>query len=195
MSDVKRLVVGISGASCANLAVMLLETMRQMQGWETHLVLSDGAKRTIEHETDLTCDQVKALATTVYPTDDVGASIASGTFVTAGMVVVPCSMKTLSGISHGYSDNLLLRAADVTLKERRKLVLAVRETPLNLIHLNNMVTLAGMGVVIMPPVLTFYNHPKTVEDLQRHIVGKLLHEFGVEVPCFKRWNGQVNQGK
>lgn len=195
MSDVKRLVVGISGASCANLAVMLLETMRQTPGWETHLVLSDGAKRTIEHETDLTCAQVEALATTVYPTDDVGASIASGTFVTAGMVVVPCSMKTLSGISHGYSDNLLLRAADVTLKERRKLVLAVRETPLNLIHLNNMVTLAGMGVVIMPPVLTFYNHPKTVEDLQRHIVGKLLHEFGVEAPCFKRWTGQVHQGK
>lgn len=195
MNDVKRLVVGISGASCASLAVMLLTTMRQMPGWETHVVLSNGARRTIEHETDHTCEQVMALATKAYPLEDIGASIASGTFVTAGMVVVPCSMKTLAGIAHGYSENLLLRAADVTLKERRKLVLAVRETPLNLIHLHNMVTLAGMGVVIMPPVLTFYNHPETIEDMQRHIVGKLLHEFGLEAPCFKRWNGQENQGK
>jgi polyprenyl P-hydroxybenzoate/phenylacrylic acid decarboxylase-like protein len=190
MNDVKRLIVGISGASCANLAVMLLEAMRQMPGWETHLVLSDGARRTIEHETPLTCPQVEAMATASYATEDVGATIASGTFVTAGMVVVPCSMKTLAGIAHGYSDNLLLRAADVVLKERRKLVLAVRETPLNLIHLNNMVTLASMGVVIMPPVLTFYNHPQTLEDVQRHIVGKLMHEFGLEAPGFKRWNGQ-----
>ncbi|QLA19778.1 UbiX family flavin prenyltransferase [Desulfolutivibrio sulfoxidireducens] len=190
MNDVKRLIVGISGASCANLAVMLLSSMRQMPGWETHLVLSDGARRTIEHETPLTGAQVEAMATASYATDDVGATIASGTFVTAGMVVVPCSMKTLAGIAHGYSDNLLLRAADVVLKERRKLVLAVRETPLNLIHLHNMVTLASMGVVVMPPVLTFYNHPQTLEDVQRHIVGKLLHEFGVELPGFKRWNGQ-----
>ncbi len=190
MSDAKRLVVGISGASCANLAVMLLSAMQRMPGWETHLVLSDGARRTIEHETPLTASQVEALATAAYPIKDVGATIASGTFVTAGMVVVPCSMKTLAGIAHGYSDNLLLRAADVVLKERRKLVLAVRETPLNLIHLHNMVTLAGMGVVVMPPVLTFYNHPQTLEDAQRHIVGKLLHEFGIELPGFKRWNGQ-----
>jgi len=191
MNHVKRLIVGISGASCANLAVMLLAAMRQTPGWETHLVLSNGAKRTIEHETPLTVSQVESMATVSYPTGDVGAAIASGTFVTAGMVVVPCSMKTLAGIAHGYSDNLLLRAADVVLKERRKLVLAVRETPLNLIHLNNMVTLASMGVVVMPPVLTFYNHPQTLEDVQRHIVGKLMHEFGLETPGFKRWNGQM----
>lgn len=185
-----RLVVGISGASCANLGIMLLEAMRQVEGWETHLVYSQGARRTIEHETDMTCAEVEALATAAYPIEDVGATIASGTFVTAGMAVVPCSMKTLAGISHGYSENLLLRAADVVLKERRKLVLAVRETPLNLVHLRNMVDLASMGVVIMPPVLTFYNHPKTLEDVQRHIVGKIMHEFGLEAPGFKRWNGQ-----
>jgi len=195
MADIKRLVVGISGASCANLAVLLLETMRNMPGWETHLVMTGGAKRTIEHETELTFDQVRSLAHSSYPVEDVGASIASGTYVTAGMVVVPCSMKTLAGISHGYSDNLLLRAADVTLKEHRKLVLAVRETPLNLIHLNNMVRLAGLGVVIMPPVLTFYNHPKNIEDLQQHIVGKILHEFGIEAPCFKRWSGEMRSGR
>ncbi len=186
----KRLVVGISGASCANLAILLLKILRELPGWETHLVMSDGARRTIEYETPYGVEEVAALAHVTHPAEDVGASIASGTFKTEGMVVIPCSMKTLAGIAHGYSDNLLLRAADVTLKERRKLVLVVRETPLNLIHLQNMVGLAAMGVIVMPPVLTFYNHPKTLDDVQLHIVGKVLSEFGVEAPGFTRWTGK-----
>jgi flavin prenyltransferase len=187
MGDCKRLVIGISGASGANLAIRLLRTMRQAEGWETHVVVSNGAKRTIEHETEMSVDEVLKLAHKVHPLDNVGASIASGTFKTEGMAVIPCSMKTLSGIAHGYSDNLLLRAADVIIKERRKLVLVARETPLSQIHLRNMVSLASMGVVIMPPVLTFYNLPKTIEDMETHIVGKVMSEFGVEIPGFKRW--------
>jgi polyprenyl P-hydroxybenzoate/phenylacrylic acid decarboxylase-like protein len=189
MDHPKRLVVGISGASCANLAVLLLRAMRTQQDWETHVVVSGGARRTIEHETDLKVSDVEALATRCHDFDDVGASIASGTFKTEGMVVVPCSMKTLAGVAHGYSDNLLLRAADVTLKERRKLVLVARETPLNQIHLRNMLSLAAMGVVLLPPMLTAYNRPKTLRDAELHIVGKVLAEFGVEVDGFRRWHG------
>jgi flavin prenyltransferase len=189
MTSRKRLVVGISGASCANLAVMLLESMRARDDWETHVVISEGARRTIELETELTLDEVRSLATRSHAIEDVGASIASGTFKTEGMVVVPCSMKTLAGVAHGYSENLLLRAADVTLKERRKLVLVARETPLSQIHLRNMLTLASMGVVIMPPMLTAYNHPKTFADAERHIVGKVMAEFGIEAQGFSRWEG------
>ncbi len=183
----KRLVVGLSGASGANLAIVLLEMMQRQTDWETHLVISSGAKRTIELEVPETLDQVEAMATRVYNLNDIGANIASGTFKTEGMVVIPCSMKTTAGIANGYSENLLLRAADVTLKERRKLVLVVRETPLNQIHLRNMSTLASMGVILMPPMMTHYNKPQTIRDMEIHIVGKVLNEYGIDLPNFKRW--------
>jgi flavin prenyltransferase len=185
--DTKRLVVGISGASGAILGIELLKAMRAVPGWETHLVVSEGGRRTIAHETTYTMAQVEALSTRHHPIEDVGALVASGTFKTAGMVIVPCSMKTVAGVASGYSDNLLLRAADVALKERRKLVLVARESPLSPIHLRNLQTVADLGVVILPPVLTFYNHPASIEDMVRHIVGKVLDVFGLELPQFQRW--------
>lgn len=188
-TQVKRLVVGISGASGSNLAVLLLAAMQEQEGWETHLVYSDGARRTILHETPYTCEQVEALATQTHDLENVGASIASGTFRTEGMVIIPCSMKTLAGVAHGYSANLLLRAADVILKERRKLILVTRETPLHLGQMHNMVTAASLGAVILPPMMTHYIKPKTVEDMEKHIVGKVLAEFGIEFTGFQRWQG------
>jgi polyprenyl P-hydroxybenzoate/phenylacrylic acid decarboxylase-like protein len=162
--------------------------MKQHSWWETHLVISSGARRTIKLELTQTYEQIEALATENHDLQNVGASIASGTFKTEGMVVIPCSMKTVAGIAHGYSDNLLLRAADVTLKENRPLVLVARETPLSSIHLKNMLTLANYGVRILPPMMTFYNKPKTIKSMQVHIIGKVLNEFGIEVPDFKRWS-------
>ena len=185
--DVQRLVIGISGASGACMAVQLLELMRSQSGWETHLVISNSAERTFLEETTYRLDEVCALATRVHPANNMGASIASGTFRTAGMVVIPCSMKTVAGIAHGYADNLLLRAADVTIKERRKLVLVARETPLSAIHLRNLTELVSLGAVIMPPMMTFYNKPESIEDMTRHIIGKVMYEFGMEAPKFKRW--------
>jgi len=183
----KRLTVGISGASGSILALELLKSLKTMSDWETHLVISKGGVRTLEHETHITESLLTDYATQVYDREDVGANIASGTFVTEGMVIVPCSMKTVAGVCTGYSDNLLLRAADVTLKERRKLVMIARETPLSTIHLRNMLSLAEAGVVVMPPMLTYYNHPKSLADATNHIVGKILHEFGIENQGFKRW--------
>ena len=183
----KRLVVGISGASGSVLAVELLQALQKLEQWETHLVISNGGLRTLEHEVNMSASQVAEYATAVYDLDDVGASIASGTFVTEGMVVVPCSMKTVAGVCHGYSDNLLLRAADVTLKERRKLVMVARETPLSVIHLRNMLSLTEAGAVVLPPMLTYYNHPKTLADATHHIVCKILNEFHIEGEQFDRW--------
>ena len=183
----KRLVVGISGASGAPIATELLKIMQEIKGWETHLVISHGGVRTLEHETLITESMLADLVTRVYDREDVGANIASGTYDTEGMVIVPCSMKTVAGVATGYSDNLLLRAADVTLKERRKLVMVARETPFNTIHLSNLLTLAQAGAVIMPPMLTYYTHPDSLEDVTRHIVGKILQEFCMEMPGFKRW--------
>ncbi|WP_025773807.1 UbiX family flavin prenyltransferase [Neomoorella thermoacetica] len=182
-----RLVVAISGASGAQLGIELLKSMRNYPQWETHLVISKGGVRTIEQETNLTVKEVEALATKVYPIEDIGASIASGTFKTEGMVVIPCSMKTIAGIASGFSENLVLRAADVTLKERRPLVLVTRETPLSPIHLKNMYYLSQLGAIILPPVLSFYNHPNTIEDLVKHIVGKVLDVFHLELEGFKRY--------
>lgn len=187
----KRLVVAMTGATGAVLGIDLLEAMGQVDGWETHLVISRSAERTIELETDWTVAQVKALAARVYPVDDIGANIASGSFRAEGMVVMPCSMKTVAGIACGYSDNLVLRAADVMIKERRRLVLVARESPLSPIHLQNMLTLAQCGAMIVPPVLTYYNHPKTVGEMTRHIVGKVLGIFEIEAPGFKRWGDCV----
>ncbi len=184
----KRLVVGISGASGAEIGIQLLQAMQHLPEWETHLVISEGARRTIALETAYSVEQVKALATRCHPLDDVGAGIASGTFKTEGMVVVPCSMKTVAGIAHGYSQNLLLRAADVVIKERRKLVLVARESPLSTIHLKNMLLLANAGIVILPPMLTYYQRPATIQDMTTHIVGKILDAFGIEFADFKRWD-------
>lgn len=183
----KRLVIGISGASGVPLAIDLLQVMQQYTEWETHVVLSPSAKRTIREETDYTVEQIEAMATCIYAEEDIGASIASGTFKTEGMIVIPCSMKTLAGIQSGYSDNLLLRAADVTIKERRKLVLVARETPLSPIHLRNMASMVEQGAIILPPMLTFYNRPETIQDMVRHIVGKALDIFGLDIRDFKRW--------
>ncbi len=195
MSDAKRLVVGISGASCAGLAVRLLEELREQPGWETELVISEGGRRTIAFETDLSPEEVGRLATRVHAPADLGAAISSGTYRTDGMVVVPCSMKTLAGVVSGYSDNLLLRAADVTLKERRRLVLVPRETPLNAVHLRNMAAAASLGVVLLPPMLTAYIRPRSVADLELHIVGKIMHEFGLEARGFRRWKGLAEEGR
>jgi len=182
-----RLVIGISGASGAAIAIELLKQLQSRVDWETHLVISRGARRTIAMETDYSFAEVEALAAQCHAIEDVGASIASGTFKSAGMVVVPCSMKTVSGIAHGFSENLLLRAADVTIKERRKLILVARESPLSQIHLGNLLLLANMGVTILPPVLTFYNRPASIADMTRHIVGKILDSFGLEAAGFHRW--------
>lgn len=182
-----RLVIGISGASGAAIAIELLKQLQARVDWETHLVISRGARRTIAMETDYSFAEVEALAAQCHAIEDVGASIASGTFKSAGMVVVPCSMKTVSGIAHGFSENLLLRAADVTIKERRKLILVARESPLSQIHLGNLLLLANMGVTILPPVLTFYNRPASIADMTRHIVGKILDSFGLEAAGFHRW--------
>jgi flavin prenyltransferase len=186
-NDKKRLVVGISGASGAVLGIEILKILKENPDWETHLVISKGAELTILQETEYKLNDVIELADKTYNINNIGASISSGTFKTEGMVIAPCSMKTVAGIASGYSDNLLLRAADVTIKERRKLILVTRESPLNTIHLRNMLTLSELGVVIIPPVLTYYNKPKSIEDMNRHILGKILDRFEIEVDGYKRW--------
>ena len=183
----KRIIVGVSGASGMPVAIALLETLRSFPDWETHLILSKDAERTLRCETELTSDALRSLALCSHAPEDSGATVASGTFRTEGMIVVPCSMKSLAGIACGYADNLLLRAADVCLKERRPLVLAVRETPLHAVHLANMQRLARMGTVIMPLMMSFYSRPHCIEDMTRHMVGKLLDVFGLSMPGFRRW--------
>ena len=185
----KRLVVGLSGASGAILCVSLLEAMRREKDWEVHLVASEAGERVLREETGMSGADLAGLAFRTHDIGNIGAAIASGTFETEGMAVVPCSMKTLAGICHGYAENLLLRAADVTLKERRKLVLVARETPFGLVHLRNMTALAEMGVTILPPMLTYYQHPQSIEDMTTHIVGKIMREFRLEGPGFRRWEG------
>ena len=186
-SNKKRLVIGMSGASGAILGIELLKILRVNPDYESHLVISRGAEETIEYETQYKVDEVKELAHRVYSIHNIGESIASGTFKTEGMIIVPCSMKTVAGVAWGYSDNLLLRAADVTLKESKKLVIVPREMPLSLIHLRNLVTLAESGAIIIPPMITYYNKPYCLEDMNRHIIGKILDKFGIEVNGFNRW--------
>ena len=186
----KRLVVGISGASGVLLAIELLKQMQTHPEWETHLVISTGACATIPIETEYRKEEVEAMATIVHPLNDVGASISSGTFKTEGMVIVPCSMKTLAGVANGYSENLLLRAADVTLKERRPLVLVARESPLNRIHIRNMMSASDAGAVILPPVVPYYNNPTSVREITMHIVCKILDIFDVPVPEYRRWGSK-----
>ncbi|MCD8337131.1 MAG: UbiX family flavin prenyltransferase [Lachnospiraceae bacterium] len=190
----KRIVVGISGASGFPLAVCLLNELKKAPDVETHLVYTYGAELTAKQESGYAPEQIRALADVCYENQNIGAAIASGTFQTEGMIVLPCSMKTVSGIAHGFSENLLLRAADVTIKEQRKLVLAVRESPLSPIHLENMLTLSRLhNVYIMPPVVTYYMKEKeeealSVGDMERHIVGKMLQPFGIETEGFRRWS-------
>ena len=178
--------MGISGASGAIYGVRLLEELEKRK-IETHLIVSHAAEQTIKIEVGMTVNQLKDLATVYYNINDLQAPIASGDFKTDGMVVIPCSMKTLAGIANGYSDNLLLRAADVTLKEGRRLVLVPRETPLNPIHLENMLKLSKIGVTILVAAPAFYHRPKTVDDLVGYIVGKVLDVFDIKHKLYKKW--------
>jgi 4-hydroxy-3-polyprenylbenzoate decarboxylase len=184
----KRIVIGISGASGMPIAAQVLQAFAKQTDYYCCLVISNGAKKTIELESDYQVSDLAALADEVFDIQNIGASIASGTYKTEGMIVVPCSMKTVAGIASGYSDNLLLRAADVTIKERRRLVLVARETPYSTIHLKNMLTLSEMGVIIMPPMQTFYNQPKSIADMVHHITGKILDIYGIEYQKFQRWS-------
>jgi 4-hydroxy-3-polyprenylbenzoate decarboxylase len=185
-----RLIVGITGATGVIYGIRLLEKLRAA-GVETHLVLSRWGARTLLHETSYTRAQVEALAHATYAPGDMGAAISSGSFPTDGMIVVPCSAKTLAAIAHGYGEGLIHRAADVVLKERRRLVLAVRETPLSDIHLENMLKLSRMGAVVLPPIPAFYNHPRTIDDLVDHTVSRMLDQFGIDVPGVPRWSGEM----
>ncbi len=182
----KRFVIGISGASGALLGAKLLEFLRDT-AYETHLVITSTAENIIPQETEYKVEDIKQLATKVYDNSDFFAPIASGSFKIEGMVVIPCSMKTLAGIASGYSDNLLLRTADVCLKERRKLVLVTRETPLSLIHIENMVKVTKAGAVVLPPMLSFYSKPKTVDDMVNYIIGKVLDVLEIENELYERW--------
>jgi flavin prenyltransferase len=184
-----RLIVGMTGATGAILGIRLLEHLARMPEVETHLVLSRWARTTIELETGMSVAAVGKLADVVHGPEDQGATIASGSFRTDGMVIVPCSMKTLAGIRTGYTDGLVCRAADVVLKERRKLVLVPRETPLSEIHLENMLDLARKGVQIVPPMPAFYNHPKSVNDIVDHLVVRILDQFDLPETDAKRWEG------
>ena len=183
----RRLIVGISGASGVIYGIRLLEVLRKRPDVETHLVLTKPAERTLSEETDYRAEDVRALAAVAHSPADIGASIASGSFPTLGMVVIPCSIHTLSAIAYCQGDNLLTRAADVVLKEQRKLVLVVRETPLHRGHLRSMVEAAEAGAVILPPIPAFYGRPKTIDDLIGHTVGRVLDHFDIQHDLVKRW--------
>jgi flavin prenyltransferase len=183
-----RLIVGITGATGTIFGVRLLQ-MLHGSGVETHLVMSKWGTRTLTHETQFTLKDVQNLATHSYNSGDQGAAISSGSFVTLGMVIAPCSMRTVAAIAHGLGDNLVHRAADVVLKERRKLVLVVRESPFNEIHLENMLKLARMGVVILPPVPAFYNNPQNLDDMINHITMRVIDQFDIHLDVMNRWDG------
>lgn len=183
------LIVGITGASGAVYGIRLLELLSSRKGIETHLIISEAGELNIRYETDWKVEEVKALADYTYDIHDVGARLASGSFKQDGMVIAPCSMKTLSALANSYTDNLLTRCGDVTLKERRKLVLMVRETPLHLGHLRNMEKLAEMGAIIFPPVPAFYHKPQTIHDIIDHTVGRILDIFDISHAMFSPWAG------
>jgi flavin prenyltransferase len=190
MTTPQRIIVAITGATGAIYGVRVLERLREAHV-ETHLVVSRWGARTLQHETRYSREHVDALASAVYKPDDLGAAISSGSFQTAGMIVAPCSAKTLAAIAHGYGDSLVHRAADVVLKERRKLLLAVRETPLSDLHLENMLRLSRMGAVILPPMPAFYNHPASLDDIVDHTVSRMLDHFGIQSPHASRWSGEM----
>lgn len=183
----QRLLIGITGASGAPLAVELLRQLTEQPQVETHVMLSHCGELTLGHEADMTRKELEGLCTRLYDNEDYGAGPASGSFQTLGMVIIPCSMKTLAGVVSGYCDTLLLRAADVTLKERRKLVLVPRECPFGTIHLRNLTAASELGAVIIPPVPAYYNHPQTIGDVNRQVAGKVLAQFGLG--GVREWNG------
>ncbi|MBO2720282.1 UbiX family flavin prenyltransferase [Lactiplantibacillus plantarum] len=185
----KRIVVGITGASGTIYAVDLLEKLHQRPDVEVHLVMSAWAKKNLELETDYSLAQLTALADATYRANDQGAAIASGSFLNDGMVIVPASMKTVAGIAYGFGDNLISRAADVTIKEQRKLVIVPRETPLSVIHLENLTKLAKLGAQIIPPIPAFYNHPQFIQDLVNHQTMKILDAFHIHNETDRRWEG------
>lgn len=186
----KRIVVGATGASGLPILIECLKIIGQQPDYESWLIMSDSAKITLRHETEYSVEEVERLADHVLQQDEIGAGPASGSFKTAGMLIVPCSMKTVAGIHSGYADSLLLRAADVTIKEQRPLVLAARETPLSAIHLRNLHELSRIpGVRIIPPMMTFYHMPKSIEDMIYHTAAKLLEPFGIEASQYRRWEG------
>ena len=191
----RRLVIGISGATGAIYGIRLLQVLKTTPEIETHLVLSNAAERTITFETEFTIREIRELADVAYNVKDIGATISSGSFKAEGMIVAPCSMKTLSAVAHSLSLDLLGRAADVTLKERRPLVLVVREAPLHLGHLRLMVRAAEIGATIVPPVPAFYNFPKTLDDIVNHTVGRILDLFHIDVDIVKRWQGMQAPAK
>jgi polyprenyl P-hydroxybenzoate/phenylacrylic acid decarboxylase-like protein len=182
------LVVGVSGSSAPQLAYTLLQALHAMPGVETHLVLTRGAELSIKLEMGLSAGDFEVLADVVHDAANLAAPISSGSFLTAGMVVMPCSMKTLAAIATGYSADLVARAADVCLKERRRLVLVPRETPLNLMHIRNMETVTLAGATVLPPVPAFYHRPETIEDLLKQTAGKVLDQFGIEHELYRRWS-------
>lgn len=190
----KRLIIGISGASGTIYAATLIKTCRELN-IETHVVISEGAMRIIEMETDYDLREIKSMGDYLYDNSNIGGAIASGSFKTDGMIVVPCSIRTLSGIANSYNENLLTRAADVTLKEGRKLVLVVRETPLHIGHLELMVKVARTGAVILPPMPAFYHKPATIQDIVNHTVGRVLDQFEIEANLFERWGSDFKDGE
>lgn len=185
----RRIVVAITGATGAVYGVRLLEHLRATPGVETHLVISDAATLTLHQETGLPRREVEALAHVVHKNREIGASIASGSFATDGMVISPCSMKTLAAVAHGLSDNLVARAADVILKERRRLIMMVRETPFNLAHLRNMTAVTEMGGIVFPPLPSFYNRPATIDEMVDHSIARVLDLLGMENSLAPRWAG------
>jgi 4-hydroxy-3-polyprenylbenzoate decarboxylase len=192
MLDKKEIIIGISGASGSILGVEVLRALKQIPEVETHLVISKLASQTFLHETKLTLSSLKKLADYHHPIDQLSATIASGSYPFMGMIIVPCSMKTMAGIASGYSDNLMLRAADVCLKEKRKLVIVPRETPLNGIHLRNMTFLHEQGVIILPAMMTFYHHPETIQDMVDYLIGKILSQFDLPYAKYKTWDGKLD---
>lgn len=189
----KRIVIAITGATGAVYGVRLLQHLQHINGAETHLIVSEAAVLTLHQETGLQRREVESLAHVVHKVRDVGASIASGSFQSDGMIIAPCSMKTLASVAHGLSDNLIARAADVVLKERRRLVLMVRETPFNLAHLRNMTAVTEMGGIIFPPLPSFYHNPQSIEEMVDHTVARVIDLFGIEHALAPRWAGLKGQ--
>ncbi len=190
----KRLIIAITGATGAVYGVRLLQAVRNTSGIETHLMVSDAGVLNLYQELDMNRKDVEALADVVHNVRDIGASIASGSFQSDGMIIAPCSMKTLASVAHGLSDNLIARAADVVLKERRRLVLMVRETPFNLAHLRNMTAVTEMGGIIFPPLPGFYQRPQTIAEMVGHTVGRVLDLFAIEHELAPRWHGLKSAG-
>jgi len=185
------LVIGICGASGPQYGIRLLQVLRELGSHEIHLVLSRGAETTIQLEMEMMPQEVRALADQIHDPDDLAAAIASGSFLSAGMTICPCSMRTLAAIATGLSDSLLVRAADVCLKERRRLVLVPRETPLSLIHLRNMVTVTEAGAIVLPSLPAFYHRPRTIDELIDQTIGKVLDQYGIEHHLFQRWGRRI----